>query len=154
MFENKNKLNLSDLIDIKLLQEFQDIFAKTMNVASVIIDDKGSITKPSNFTDFCTKYTRNCELGLKGCIDCDIKWGKIAAEKGAPVIYTCHTGLTDFAVPIIVGEEHIASIFGGQVLTEPPNEKHFREIARQLNLNEDEYIAAVKKNKNCYHGNN
>jgi len=147
MLEKEPTLKLSDLIDINFLQEFQDVFATTTNVASITVDDSGSITKPSNFTDFCIKYTRGSALGLKRCVDCDIKWGKLAAVRGEPVIYDCHTGLTDFAVPIIVNGKHIASILGGQVLTEPPNEEHFREIARQLEINEDEYIEAVKKIK-------
>lgn len=147
MFKSGKPLKLSDLIDIKFLQEFQDVFAQTTNVASITVDDSGSLTKPSNFTDFCIKYTRGSVLGLKKCVDCDIRWGKLAAVRGEPVIYKCHTGLTDFAVPIVVKGKHIASILGGQVLTEPPNEEHFREIARQLSINEDEYIEAVRKIK-------
>lgn len=147
MIENKNKIKLTDLIDIEFLQEFQDFFAKTMDVASIAVDDRGPITKPSNFTDFCTKYTRGSTLGLRKCVECDIRWGKLAAVRGEPVIYKCHTGLTDFAVPIVVAGKHIASILGGQVLTEPPNEEHFREVAKQLGINEDEYITALKKIK-------
>jgi len=147
MFENENSLSLSDLMDVKLLQEFQDKFAKAMNVASIAVNHRGPITRASNFTDFCTKYTRNSALGCKNCIDCDIKWGKIAAERKEPVIYKCHTGLTDFAVPIIVNGKHVGSILGGQVLTEEPDERHFRKIAKQLKINEDEYITALKKIK-------
>jgi len=147
MFDSEKHLSLSELADIKLLQEFQDTFAKAMNVASITVDDKGPITRPSNFTDFCTKYTRGSTLGYKNCVDCDIKWGKIAAERGEPVIYTCHTGLTDFAVPIIVAGQHIGSILGGQVLTEKPDEKHFRKIAKELSIDEDEYISALRKIK-------
>ncbi len=35
MFGNENHLSLSDLMDIQLLQDFQDKFAKAMNVASI-----------------------------------------------------------------------------------------------------------------------
>lgn len=147
MVGKENKMSLSGLIDIKFLQEFQDMFAKTFNLASITVDNTGPITKPSNFTDFCIKYTRGNALGLRKCIDCDIQYGKIAAQTGKPVIYNCHTGLTDFAVPIVVDGEHIGSILGGQVLTSPPDEKHFRKIARELGINEDEYIDAVKKIK-------
>jgi len=145
--DNEKKNKLTDFIDIEFLQEFQDFFAKTMDVASITVDDTGPITQPSNFTDFCIKYTRGSELGYNRCNACDIKWGKLAAEKGEPVIYPCHSGLTDFAVPIIIEGEHIASILAGQVLTEPPNEEHFRELARELGINEDEYIDAVRKIK-------
>lgn len=146
MFRNEKILNLSALIDIKFLQELQDTFAKSMNVASLTVDNKGPITKPSNFSNFCTKFIRGSEVGLKRCIDCDIKNGQLAAEIGEPVLYSCHAGLTDFAVPIIVNGEHLASILGGQVLTEPPNEEYFRAIAKEIGVvDEESYIEELRK---------
>lgn len=147
MLQHDEKIKLTDLIDIEFLQKFQDFFAKIMGVASISVDEVGPITKPSNFTDFCIKYTRESKEGYKRCNKCDIDWGKVAAKSGKPVIYECHAGLTDFAVPIIVGGHHIASILGGQVLTEPPNIEHFRALARELGINQDEYVEAIKKIK-------
>ena len=147
MFKKEEDLNLSDLIDIKFLQEFQDNFAKAMNVASITVDDRGPITQPSNFSDFCSKYTRGSELGLQKCIECDIKWGNFTSGPREPLIYTCHTGLTDFAVPIVVEGKYLGTILGGQVLTEPPNEDSFRKVARELLIDENEYIEALKKIK-------
>lgn len=147
MIETEKKLSLSDLIDINFLQELQDAFAKTMNVASLTYDENGPVTRPSNFTEFCTKYTRTSKEGAKRCTDCDVLWGNLATKKGKPIVYTCHAGLTDFVVPIIVGGEHIGSIYGGQILTHPPDEDAFREIARQIDVNEDEYIEALRKIK-------
>ena len=148
MLDDEKKLNLSDLIDIKFLQELQDTFAKTMNVASLTIDNNGPITKPSNFTEFCGKYIRASKLGAKRCNECDIEGGKLAMEKMEPLIYTCHTGLTHFAVPIIVEGKHIASILGGQFSLEAPNEERFKEVAKELGIKEEkEYIEALRKIK-------
>ena len=102
MFEKGKKLNLSDLVDINFLQDLQDNFAKALNVASITVDDKGPITKPSNFTEFCSNYARGTTEGFKRCNDCNLRWGKLTAKKGSPVIYNCHFGLTHFAVPIMV----------------------------------------------------
>ena len=147
MINKDEKINLSDLIDIKFLQEFQDTFAEIMDVASVTVDNNGPITKPSKFTDFCSKHTTGIEIGFQKWDECCLKWGKLAAEKGKPVVYTCDTGLTDFVVPIMVEGKHVGSILGGQVLTEEPNEEHFRQIARTLTIDEDEYIDALQKFK-------
>lgn len=146
MFQNKN-ISLLDIIDLKFLQNFQDSFSKSVNVAIIMVDNKGPITKPSNFTDFCVKYTRGSKLGYKRCNECDIKGGKIASQKGRAVIYDCHAGLTDFAVPIMLNGKHIASILGGQVLTNEPNESSFREIAKELNIDENLYLEELKKIK-------
>lgn len=147
MPKNEEKLELINLVDIDLLQKFQDSFAETMNIASITIDEQGPITKPSNFTDFCNIYMKGSPIGLKRCNECHLKYGKIAAEKGESIIYTCDTGLTEFIVPIIVAGNHIGSILGGQILTEPPNEDRFRKNAKELGINEDDYIKALKKIK-------
>jgi len=147
MFKKEKELNLSELVDMNFLQELQDVFAKTMNIASLTYDDTKPVTRPSNFSECCSKHTRASSLGLQRCHDCDLNGGRIASEKGKPVIYKCHAGLTDFAVPIIVEGEHIGTILGGQVLTEEPDEEAFREIARQLSINEDEYIKSIRKIK-------
>lgn len=147
MFKNSKDLKLLDLIDIKFLQEFQDNFSQTANVASLTYDIEKPVTQQSNFTELCAKYIRASRLGCKRCSECDIKWGKIAAEKGEPVIYTCHAGLTDFVVPIMLDGKHIGSIFGGQILTEQPDEKKFRKTARELGIDEDDYIKALRKIK-------
>lgn len=144
MFNNYKEISLSDLINVDFLQKLQDNFAKTMGVASLTVDDKGPITKPSNFTNFCTNFIRASELGSKKCNECDIQGGKLAIEKGEPVIYTCHTGLTHFVVPIIVAGKHLASILGGQISLETPDEKHFKTIAKELGITDDDkYLKAL-----------
>lgn len=147
MFDSDEELNLSELIDVKFLQKFQDAFADMMGLASLIYDNKVPVTSPSNFTEFCTKYTRGSVLGQKRCCECDLKWGQLAAKNGEPVIYSCHAGLTDFAVPIIVAGKQIGTFFGGQILTHKPDEKEFRQVAREIGVDEDKYIVALRKVK-------
>lgn len=147
MLNENGNIRLSDLIDIKLLQELQDTFAKTTGMASIAVDSQGLITTPSNFSDFCIEYTSETEEGYRRCEECDIRWGEIAAKRGKPVIYSCHAGLKNFAVPIMIDGKHIASILGGQVLTDIPDEAHLREVAKNLGLNEDKYIDMLKKTK-------
>lgn len=148
MSNSEDKLKLSDLIDINLLQKLQDNFAKAVDVSGLMVDDNGPITKPSNFSDFCMNFIKSNETGSKRCNECNMEAGKIAAKDGEPIIYNCHTGLAHFVVPIIVNGQHIASILGGQFLLEEPNEEHFKNIAKQLGIvNEDEYLRALRKIK-------
>ena len=39
----------------------------------------------------------------------------------------------------------LGSVIGGQVLPENPDEDKFRSVARELGINEDEYIEALGK---------
>lgn len=52
-------MKLTDLIDIRTLQEIQDGFAAATGMAALTTDADGvAVTKGSNFTDFCMKLTR------------------------------------------------------------------------------------------------
>lgn len=136
---------LTDIVDLNFLQEFQDNFSKSMNMACFIIDDNGHVTNPNNHTDFCKKYSNCRQNGYESCTECYIAQGKLAAEKKEPVIYNCNSGLTYFAVPIMLHDSAIGYIIGGQVLSEIPGEEQSRQIARKLNCNENEYIEDLKK---------
>lgn len=146
MLNEIKKITLSDLVDINFLQELQDNFAEAMGVGSLTVDDNGPITKPSNFSDFCTNYIMASKLGSKKCNECDIECGKLAMEKGEAVIYNCHAGLTHFVVPIIVAGKHIASILGGQISLTTLDEEHFKNVAKELGITSDKkYLDALKK---------
>lgn len=139
-------VKLTDLIDVATLQEIQDGFARLTGMAALTTDEKGNaVTQGSNFTDFCMNYTRQSKIGCARCGLCDKNGGEQTMKTGKAAAYYCHAGLVDFAAPIMVNGEFIGSIIGGQVLTEAPDEKKFRKIAQDLNINPDDYIRALKK---------
>lgn len=130
-------MRLRDIMDSRKLQEIQDMFSDATGLAAIAVDSDGEyVTQGSNFTDFCMRYTRGNPEGLRRCVKCDNE---------CTGTYYCHAGLMDFASPIIVEGERVGSIIGGQVLPKEPDEEQFREIARDLGINEDEYIRALKK---------
>ena len=141
-------LKLTDLIDVKVLQEIQDGFSDVTGMAALTTDADGTaVTNGSNFTDFCMRYTRQSRIGCQRCEKCDRDGGAQTNRTGKAAAYVCHAGLMDFAAPIIVNGEFIGSFIGGQVLTEAPNEAKFRSIAKEIGVNPDEYIAALRKVK-------
>ena len=143
-----NKLELGDIIDLNFLQKFQDDFASSMNIASVTVDREGKpCTKPSRYTNICANLTQSKELGEKRCAKCHSDAGKMAFETGKPYIYKCHSGLIDFAAPIMVQGELIGTILGGQILYDEPSEVEFRRTANELGLNQDVYYNAAKEVK-------
>jgi len=143
-----NNLELKDIMDLNFLQKFQDDFADSMNIASVTVDKYGiPFTKPSRYIKLCMNYTQSTEIGKNNCAKCHSNAGEEAFRTGKPYIYTCHSGLIDFAAPIIVQGELIGTILGGQVLFEDPKESEFKKTANKLGLNETEYYNAAKEVK-------
>lgn len=142
------RIKLSDVLDIDLLQKFQDNFAESMDIASVTVDVNGDpVTKPSSYTSFCLDYTHATKIGDDRCALSHKKGGEEAIRTGRPYIYRCHAGLIDFAAPIVVEGMHIGTILGGQILTKSPEESEFRVTAREIGVNEDKYVEAVHKVK-------
>ncbi len=139
-------LKLTDIYDLNFLQKFQDDFSNALGVASITVDAEGNpITQPSNFTDFCMKYTRGSEVGNKACMACDRQGGELSSSTMKPAVYTCHSGLTDFAAPIMVNGVQVGSILGGQVLTAEPDLAYFKNKADTFNIDPDRYLSALKK---------
>ncbi|QHQ63469.1 chemotaxis protein [Anaerocolumna sedimenticola] len=139
-------IHLKDVLDIDLLQKFQDNFAESMDIASVTVDVNGDpVTKPSSYTSFCIDYTHSTKTGDDRCALSHKRGGEEAARTGKPYIYKCHAGLIDFAAPIIVDGTLIGTILGGQILTSKPEEEGFRRVADEIGVDGDKYIEAVNK---------
>ncbi|HWR29849.1 MAG TPA: PocR ligand-binding domain-containing protein [Negativicutes bacterium] len=144
--EDLSSIKLTDVIDLDFLQRFQDDFAKGVGLASVTVDIDGNpVTKPSSYTRFCKDYTHSTECGDNRCAESHRKGGEEAARLGKPVVYECHAGLIDFAAPIILDGKQIGTILGGQVLTALPEEEKYRKIAREIGVDEEGYVEAVKE---------
>jgi len=144
--EDLHSIKLTDVIDLDFLQRFQDDFAKGVGLASVTVDIDGTpVTKPSSYTRFCKDYTHSTECGDNRCAESHRKGGEEAARLGKPVVYECHAGLIDFAAPIILDGKQIGTILGGQVLTALPEEEKYRKIAREIGVDEEGYVEAVKE---------
>ena len=140
-----DKLTLTDFIGRKTLQKMQDAFSNMTGVAAITTDADGmAVTDGSGFSEFC-QYTRSTKEGCRRCAECDKRGGELAFEKGSSVVYNCHTGLLVFAAPIMADNRLLGSFICGQVLTEEPDLARIREIASEIGVDEDAYVAAVGK---------
>ncbi len=112
-------------------------WAAATGLATVAVGADGEyISECYNFTDFCIKYTRGSEEGKKRCEKCD--------REGTGV-YPCHAGLIDFGIDLVVNGEKVGSVIGGQVLPDNPDPEKFKKVAKEIGVNEDEYLEALKK---------
>ena len=127
-----------DFCDMPQFERMMRDWASATGLATVAMGDDGEyISECYNFTEFCHGLTRRSPEGLRRCIACD---------KHGVGIYRCHAGLVDFAAPITLGDGTVlGNILGGQVLPAQPDESRFRSTARALDIDEDAYIAALRK---------
>lgn len=130
-------MELKEFMDISKLQKIQDDFSNATGLAAIAVGTDGEyLTEGSNFTDFCMKYTRGSQEGLRRCVKCDNE---------CTGTYFCHAGLMDFSVDIMINDEKVGAIIGGQVLPSEPDEEKFRETAVELGIDPEQYIQALRK---------
>lgn len=130
-------MKIADFTDMKKFEEIMSSWAVSTGLATVAVGADGKyISQCYNFTDFCIKLTRGSEEGKKRCETCD---------REGTGIYTCHAGLVDFGIDLVVNGEKLGSVIGGQVLPHNPDEAYFRKVAREIGVNEDLYIKALQQ---------
>lgn len=131
-------MKLQDFCDMNKFEEIMRNWAQSTGLATVAVGDDGQyISECYNFTDFCIKLTRGSKEGCKRCEKNDRE------GKG---VYSCHAGLVDFGIPITLDDGTVlGSVIGGQVLPENPDEEKFRRTAKELGIDEEEYIKALRK---------
>ncbi len=130
-------LKIQEFADMTKFERIMHNWAKATGLATVAVGADGEyISECYNFTDFCIKLTRGSKEGCARCEKCDRE------GKG---VYHCHAGLLDFAVDLVVNGEKVGSVIGGQVLPENPDEEKFRQVAKEIGVDPDEYIEALHK---------
>ena len=139
-----NEITLTDLFEVEMLQRLQDSFSKMTGFAAIITDAEGvPVTKGTNFTDFCGKYTRTSPIGCLRCQQCDKHGAELALKVGSSVTYYCHAGLMDFAAPIMAGDKMVGCFVGGQVLTSPPDITRIMQVAAEIGIDLINYLQSV-----------
>ena len=128
---------IQDFTDMTKFEQIISNWAKATGLATVAVGPDGKyISKCYNFTDFCINLTRGCTEGKRRCEKCD--------REGTGV-YHCHAGLIDFGIDLEINGQKMGSVIGGQVLPKTPNEEQFRQVARELGIDENLYIRALQK---------
>ncbi len=143
-----NKVKVEQVLSPTTLRQFQLLFYKMTGLANLVTELDGKAVKEQSFKEFstfCFGLVRATKKGATRCTENDVKGGKVAMETGKPYAYTCHAGLVDFAVPIIVDGVQIGSWLGGQVLTKQPDIEEFKKIADDLGIDRDAMLKAVKE---------
>ncbi len=130
-------MEIRDFADMNKFEAIMKNWALATGLATVAVGTDGKyISDCYNFTDFCIKLTRGSKEGCRRCEKCDRE------GKG---VYHCHAGLIDFGIDLTVNGVKVGSVIGGQVLPEHPDEDKFRQVAREIGVDEDKYIDALAK---------
>jgi len=145
-------VNLSEINDIKkyinvrYIKDMQNTVRKLFGVSFYILDANDRfIIGDKHYNPLCSlvqsseKGRECCELSDKAILD-DVKLsGKTICRKCMAV------GLTDFAIPIMIYGQHVATLFSGQVNTLGLTSNKVKKFARDIGMDEERMIKAYRK---------
>jgi PAS domain S-box-containing protein len=139
-------LQLSDIIDLELLQSMMDNFFKITHIGIGIIDLHGNVLIATGWQDICTRFHRVHPETCRNCLESDIELSN-GIEPGIFRLYRCKNNMWDIATPITVGGKHLGNLFLGQFIfsDESPDMNIFRAQACKYGFNAEEYLAALER---------
>lgn len=107
--------HLSDIISLDTLREILSHLSQVTGLTTLISDNVGIalLDEEVNFNPLC-RQLRNSPQGSL-CEKSDAYAGLEAARNRKPIIYRCHMGAAEAAVPIIVSGHYLGIILLGQV---------------------------------------
>lgn len=138
------KYKFSDLVDMQHLKKLMNSFYDATGIPHGIHDVDGSILSGIGWQDICTKFHRVCKEIEYKCLISD-SYISEHLHDGPFIGYKCLNGLMDYGTPIIVEGQHLATMFLGQLLHEPPDEDYFRRQAQEYGFDETAYIEALHR---------
>jgi len=123
-----------------------DDFYKLTHIPIGINDLKGNVLVSVGWQEICARFHRVHPEASKHCVESDIKLSA-GVTPGEFKLYRCKNNMWDIVTPIMVSDQHVGYVFGGQFFfeDEPVDYELFRSQARKYGFIEEEYIAALEK---------
>lgn len=141
-----NEIKLTDIIDIRTMQELLDAYARAAGLAVTVYDHEGANILALCQTDLCA-HTRGTQRLADNAQKDALRAGQTAGRSGRPVFYTAFDGVVEFAVAVTVRGEQIGTIAAGQVLNDRPDTSAMSALASKIGVDPDDYIPAANELK-------
>lgn len=141
-------LNLTDLIDLTVLEDLAQSIWRCSGLPTKIADPLGRILVSSGSQEICLLFHRRHPALLERCIESDTEKEALLrtkAAEGTLLETRCRSGLNHIGLPIVINKEHLATLYLAQFFYDPPDENLFRRKARRFGFDEERYLAALRK---------
>lgn len=132
------------LVQSRVVRDYEVSFAEATGLTLKLIPvDHGSSFGP-RANSFCGLLACNPAVS-KICSRFHAEAQSRATRSSPKKPACCFAGMAHVSVPIFVAGQHVATLFGGQVLLEKPTNQSFRRVARQLlKLGIEEHLSRLE----------
>jgi ligand-binding sensor protein len=144
--QEQRQYSFVSLVDIEQIRELLEAHYQITGISACILDPDENILVEVGCQDICTRFHRAGPLSRKRCRKSDSFIKKHLSECDDGYLdYRCKNGLMEVAVPIIIRELHLATLFTGQFFYEDdkPDVEYFRRQAEEFGFDEDGYLEAL-----------
>jgi AraC-like DNA-binding protein len=127
-------LTFADLASLPVLRFYEDAFRKATGVSLKVVapeEPQCRLNLGPSENPFCRLATAT-PTGCAACLKTQVRALRGIGTKLAPFQISCFAGLTDLAVPVLVGGRHVATLFSGQVFRREPTERDFAMVAKMI----------------------
>ena len=117
-----------------VINYYESAFSKATGVSLKLVppgEPKDRLRLGESENEFCALVTRTLE-GCRGCLETQRRAQRGVASRWVSQQVSCFAGLTDVAVPVVVGGQQVATLMSGQVFRRQPTERDFLMVIKML----------------------
>lgn len=125
-----------DLVQLSasVINYYESAFSKATGVSLKLVppgEPKDRLRLGESENEFCALVTRTLE-GCRECLETQRRAQRGVASRWVSQQVSCFAGLTDVAVPVVVGGQQVATLMSGQVFRRQPTERDFLMVIKML----------------------
>ncbi len=137
-------VQFTELVSVDELQRLLDSLYRATAIATAVLAPDGTILTASGWQDACVEFHRKHPTSAARCGESDAHiTGHL--HDGPFVGYRCKNGLNDYACPILIEGEHVATLFTGQFFLDPPDDAFFLAQAAECGFDPVAYLEAIHR---------
>ncbi|MEI6279488.1 MAG: PocR ligand-binding domain-containing protein [Verrucomicrobiae bacterium] len=127
-------VTFDELAALPLLQRYEKAFRKATRVSLKLLppdEQKRRVSFRQGENAFCA-LVGSTPAGCASCRETQRRLLRSTARELAPQQVYCFSGLTDIAVPVMVGRRHVATLLSGQIFRRKPTQRDFEMALKKI----------------------
>ncbi|MGA2542850.1 MAG: PocR ligand-binding domain-containing protein [Verrucomicrobiota bacterium] len=131
------QLQFENLARLPVIEFYEAAFRKATGASLKVVppgEPKQRLNLGKEENTFC-RLAAGTPSGCEACLETQIRVQRLAGKKLTAQQINCFCGLTDVAVPVVIGGRHVATLLSGQVFRREPTERDFKMVAAMLGQN-------------------
>ncbi len=128
------QVEFENLARLPVIEFYEAAFRKATGASLKVVppgEPRHRLNLGKDENAFC-RLAAGTPSGCDACLETQIRVQRLAGKKLTAQQINCFCGLTDVAVPVVIGGRHVATLLSGQVFRREPTERDFKMVAALL----------------------